>query len=320
MILKNRICVLYHYYEKDHDYIANLEHFLNFGLLDEADYFIIISEGKCTPDLNQYPKVRRIDTTNNNYDHGGYSQALKKIDFIEQYEYIFFVNSSVRGPYLPPYIGNKISWFDCFIAQFSPEVGLVGASINFLPEESPHSKNYERRTGEVPPFVHVQTPVFVLTNRTLEFLLEKKFFDTSYTWTRDEVISKYEIGMSRILLDAGWDIKCLLPEFNTFDFRQSNLAIGQSELFKGDVLFPGSYLGRTVHPYEIIFVKTARGLWPPSYLDSLARSMALTGNYDSSFINISLNEKVVKSNYQWFGPKNNFLTRTFRRVRRLLKL
>jgi hypothetical protein len=47
----------------------------------------------------------------------------------QDYKYFVFVNSSVRGPYLPAYM-DDITWTQAFTSQFTTTVKLVGSSIN----------------------------------------------------------------------------------------------------------------------------------------------------------------------------------------------
>ncbi len=47
----------------------------------------------------------------------------------KDYKYFIFINSSVRGPYLPAYIDSS-TWTQAFTSQFTDTIKLVGSSIN----------------------------------------------------------------------------------------------------------------------------------------------------------------------------------------------
>lgn len=299
----SKVCVLYHYYEKDESYAENLRHFLNFGIVDGVDFYIILAGGHCSLEIECSDNVVVFSAANKNFDYGGYSEALNKLVDRSKYDYFIFVNSSVRGPFIPPYaLGNR-KWFEYFLDFFSDGVGIVGASINILGKESRHYINYGRIFGGESLLAHVQTPAFALRRESLQVLDCVNFFDVNNEWSREEVVSRYEINLSRTLIDAGWNLKCFLPEFNLLDYRRDDLEENLSDYMLGDVLFESKYLGRTVHPYEVMFVKTGRGLWPASYLRTLAGAMSLACGAGIQDGSDCIDAKMVSSNAQFFKKK-----------------
>lgn len=119
--------VFFHFYEANETYLKNLLHFLYFGYSKDAHYVIIITD-KCSVDLPSLDNVTYINVQNGNWDYGGYCQAIATVKDVLDYDYIFFVNCSVRGPFSPPYL--KTSWFEIFTDLMVDNVGLVGATIN----------------------------------------------------------------------------------------------------------------------------------------------------------------------------------------------
>ena len=91
--------VVYHYFERDAIYRNNLIYFLSVGILESVDYFIMIS-GECTVDLPNRKNVTYVRIENWNNDFGGYINFFK-IASSDKYEFFIFINSSVRGPFLP---------------------------------------------------------------------------------------------------------------------------------------------------------------------------------------------------------------------------
>lgn len=308
----SKICVLYHYYEKDESYILNLRHFLKFGIMEAIDVYVIVAGGRCSIEIAPSDNLMVVSVENKNFDYGGYSDVLANVVDHSKYDYFIFVNSSVRGPFLPPYAVNDKSWFEYFIDLFSEDAGIVGVSINILNKNSPHYVNYERIFQKESSLAHVQTPVFALRRESFQVLYDRKFFDVHNVWSRDEVISSYEINLSRVLVNAGWNLKCLLPEFNQFDYRHSDLKKDCPDFMLGDMLFEGHYLGRTVHPYESMFVKTGRGLWPASYLETLAISMDLARGENVRDWSELVDTQLISSNLQWFKKKKAIARRFYR--------
>ncbi len=52
-----------------------------------------------------------------------------KVNF-RKFKYFIFVNSSVRGPYMPAYAARTITWTQAFVRLLSDDVKLVGPSVN----------------------------------------------------------------------------------------------------------------------------------------------------------------------------------------------
>jgi hypothetical protein len=61
--------------------------------------------------------------------------------------------------------------------------------------------------------------------------------------------------MTQEIINNGWNVKCLIPEYNRIDYRSAHSEINYSSN-KGNILFEGAYFGRTAHPTELAFVKT----------------------------------------------------------------
>lgn len=317
--MNNKICVLYHYYEKDENYIDNLKHFLKFGIAGNADYYIILAGGYCSIDIANLDNLTVFCAANKNFDYGGYSEAFLNIVDSEKYDFFIFLNSSVRGPFIPPYSLDEKKWFEYFLDLFDDSVGIVGASINILGKGSFHYENYERIFRKESLLAHVQTPVFALSKESFKMLDDINFFSVNNEWSRDEVISRYEINLSRVLLDGGWNLKSLLPEFNQFDYRLDDLDKKIPDYMLGDILIEGGYLGRTVHPYEVMFVKTGRGLWPTSYLEVLSSAMSLSRGANLRCLSDFVSIEVVSSNAQFFKKKESFSRRFYRYLRLSLR-
>jgi hypothetical protein len=263
--------IFYHYFEKDASYRDNLTHFLLFGILDESDYIVVIS-GEHTLELPPLVNVRYVFTDSKRSDFGGYAQLINEGPIISSYDFIFFVNSSVRGPFVPPYF--KQSWTQILLAQMSSDVGMVGTSICTLKTDFRHSINYQERFGGSPPYSHVQTMAYVLRRSVLEAIIKSGFYGDDRDTTKTLAIEDYEIHLSQLVLTQGHNLRCLLPELNGIDYRLPHINPNPTSTV-GDPNEALGYFGRSIHPYEGLFVKTNRQLFTEAYLMRLAYTMYL---------------------------------------------
>jgi hypothetical protein len=270
--------VIYHYFEKDASYRDNLLHFLLFGVLPELDYIFVMS-GNHSVQLPELPNVRYLFTAPKKSDFGGYAQLINEGLNLDSYANIFFINSSVRGPYIPPY--HQQAWYEAFLEQMQGDVGMVGISICILKEDFRHSINYQARYGSQPPYSHVQTMAYVLRKEVIAQLIAAGFYREDRDATKTLAIEDYEIHLSQLVLKLGWHLRCLLPEFNGIDYRLSHTNPNPTSTV-GDPNEVLGYFGRSTHPYETIFVKTNRDLYTEAYLDRLAYSMLKSNRSNSS--------------------------------------
>jgi hypothetical protein len=261
--------VIYHYFEKNSNYRDNFLHFQIFGVRSEVDYVFIIS-GDCSVDLPTLPNVVYFFTDHKRSDFGGYAQLINEGFDLSPYDNIFFINSSVRGPFVPPYFSQP--WCESFLDKMHIDVGAVGSSICTLNEDFRHSINYQARYGGNPPYSHVQTMAYVLRKKVLSKLIADGFYLEDRDTTKTLAIEDYEIHLSQLVLKQGWNLRCLLSEFNGIDYRLPHTNPNPTSTV-GDPNEVLGYFGRSVHPYETIFIKTNRDLYTDAYLDRLTYSM-----------------------------------------------
>ena len=70
------------------------------------------------------------------------------------YKFFVWVNSSVRGPFLPAYLAGTMHWTEALTGKLTESVKLVGATINcgggyFHPNPQPHVQSYAIATDQV---------------------------------------------------------------------------------------------------------------------------------------------------------------------------
>lgn len=270
-----QILVLYHYFEKDQSYINNFAHFLRFGYDSTLNYLVIIA-GECSLDLPSLDNIQYFFTENKNFDYGGYCTAIKNLGLWQQYDFYLFINSSVRGPFLPTYC--KHDWAKLFIEQFTDGVGIVGSAISITPSEHSISKMYHEKYGSLERndhlIAHVQTTCYALSRKVLGQLIQLGFYDEDKKLNKDEAVRDYEMRLSQLILDMDLNLRCILPEYNQIDYRKVHEDVNPDSR-EGDSGFSRSYFGRSAHPYESIFIKTSRGTFSEDDLMRFAFSMSV---------------------------------------------
>jgi len=154
-----KICVVYNYYEKDDMYKENLQYFLDHGILDEVDYYFVIN-GDYSITFPSKSNIKIYTRENKGYDFGAYSYVIDKL---KVYDYYFFMNTSVKGPYLK----DNDKWYNKFLPLFKNNVHLVGTSINIctIPEfiQNKHSNP------------HVQSMFFAVDHKFFTELKDDDF-------------------------------------------------------------------------------------------------------------------------------------------------
>ncbi len=175
----------------------------------------------------------------------------KKIN-ITQYKYFIILNSSVRGPFFPPYylkfvsdykeeFQKKFYWYYLFTKRLNDKVKLTGSTISCAPA------------------IHVQSYVLVTDFIGFTIMLkpgshggsgDKGIFGCYPS--KDDVSAYSEIASSTRILDAGYMIDCLLTKYQTVDFKQKH---NQKCNNNRGPYFDNEFEGMSLEPYEVVFVK-----------------------------------------------------------------
>jgi len=191
----NCVCI-YAYYEKDKKYKENFKYFLENGILDHVNYYIVIN-GECTIPIYNRSNITIIKRENKGYDFGAWNYCIN--NFInKKYDYYIFLNTSVRGPYLN---NNSKNCIEEFLKLFNnKDVKLVGTTINIFNNKFGYfDRNKLRKVfNHDGPYTHVQSMFFILDDESFNFLKHNNFFKEDFYNFKDLVIYK-EIGMSQII-------------------------------------------------------------------------------------------------------------------------
>ena len=217
----NKYVCMYAYYEKNEEYKENLIYFLQNGLLEYVDYYIIIN-GECTVDIPNLNNIIVLKRENKGFDFGAWSYCINQLT--KQYDYYVFLNTSVKGPYLTEEdINNNITWLDKFLVLFNNEdIKMVGTTINIYQGFTEQIEEYKNNYGYEPPYTHIQSMFFILNNEGLNYLLSQNFFDedriNNYNDILDIIIN-YEIRLTQLILKNNWNIGSILDIYKNIDFR-----------------------------------------------------------------------------------------------------
>lgn len=271
-----KIATIYHYYELNETYKDNLIFFLNTSIVNEVEYFFYIS-GACSVELPQLSNTQYFHIENKNNDFGGaieFSKNKRSLDF----DIYIFINSSIRGPFIPSYYSS--SWYEVFTSRISKKVALVGSSINLLTEESRISDYFKERFNFSPPFIHVQTTAYALSYEGYSLVVKKGLYDVHDSLKKNDVIARYEILLSQIILNNNFSISSILPTHEEFSLSNKGVKF-KGTTKKGDPLQKAAFYGRTLTPLESIFIKTNRNLISSRDLSSYTFTSLVTHSLNS---------------------------------------
>lgn len=277
----SKTLVLYHYFEKDQIYLDNLSHFLAFGYREDVDYIIALAS-EVSADLPQAKNLKYLQVQNRNYDFSGFSDALATVANVKKYQNVIFINCSARGPFMPDYL-EITQWTEPFVNGLTESVALFGATIC---TPNPKHKYFDAAAKSQ---AHVQSFAYCMDASTLHKLIEQGFFQSSDQLSREEVVRRYEIGLSQSVLALGKNISCLVPEY-----QQNYLEVSEVEnaaSVDGDVYKESQTFGRTLHPFETIFAKVSRGQ-SSNQLDLLTRPLFIANP------NLAFGDSKIVSDYR----------------------
>lgn len=217
----------------------------------DVDFLIICNDKSLNIDNHIFHyNVSVLYRDNVGYDFGAWSDGLLTNDLYKNYTHFICVNSSVTGPYLQS--NYKGRWTDMYLQNLKGNVKLFGSTIN----ANPDFMSYE----EVPklPYAHIQSYIFTMDIITLEYLIEKEIFsNTNYITSFYDTIWKKEVGMSRVIIENGWNIGSFLSMYDGVDFTfQDKTVYDYKCVFLGDLMWGSSQ--DLWDKYQLVFIKGNR--------------------------------------------------------------
>mmetsp|Transcript_44792 Transcript_44792/g.72944 ORF Transcript_44792/g.72944 Transcript_44792/m.72944 type:complete len:348 (-) Transcript_44792:855-1898(-) len=241
-----RVMVLVSHSEGKDVSFENLKFFIDFGIVpaeppDEIEYRIIVN-GIISQTIPPFPTLpngtnaRLVHRENVGYDICAYAQEMQGLgDSFNHYTHWIYINTSVRGPFLPVYY--KRPWYEAMISQLQGGAVISGPYINC----------------EISP--HVQSFAMAANKKGAELLRE-----AWGCWNdKMKVVTDGEVGGSRTAQERGYSISSLLASQRDMRLYRGNGTTGcvPARNHKGNPTFEKEYYGLNPHPFEVIFVKNA---------------------------------------------------------------
>lgn len=264
-----KIAILYHYYSKNLLYDDNYRFFLEKIKDEKID--IYISSNK--PIAYSNSNIINLVVDNVNFDYGGFSKIINKYNkIISNYDYVFFINNSVRGPFFNQ-LESKKKWYTEIIGLFEKNTGIVGSVINLKKVNSDINIEFGKKYDFSEPFIHVQSSFFVLPKNILKKLYNDGFFNIKKIMSYYDVVVNYEILLSQKIISYGFNLKATLNIFNNLDYRELSKNF-YNECTQIDFENLYKFLSNLYSPNDFIFIKTNRRiishleLWISSYKNS----------------------------------------------------
>ncbi|KAK6340615.1 hypothetical protein TWF696_008940 [Orbilia brochopaga] len=234
--LDDRPLVLYVYHEDDISW-DNAMFFLKHGLHDGADFIFIINGRSAfkseIPVANHIMVIQRENTC---FDIGAYGEVLRANTSALLYKYKRFIlmNSSVRGPFMPTW--SSECWTDAYLSKVTETNKLVGISMNCRGASDPH----------------VQAMFLAIDRTGLEVLIDDVISPCFATF--DDRI-RAEINMTTAIIKAGYTVTAFMTAFSSDpDYTH--------KCDHKDILHNNSYYEMNIHPYESIFHRANRNIFP----------------------------------------------------------
>jgi hypothetical protein len=193
--------------------------------------------------VQSYKNVEILKRDNYGYDFCAWKEALEKYNATSTFHYFFLINSSVRGPFLPSYIDIK-TWPWLLINLLKDNVRLVGTTINCF-------GHVLSRAG-----LHIQSMLLLFTSQDLE-LVKKNLVCLENKW--NGVVAS-EIGISQAILNDNGNLAVTQLFWRNHDFLNHELTDKKCRNIGGDIYFHNAVKNTSLHPLELIFMKTNRGV------------------------------------------------------------
>ncbi len=171
---------------------------------------------------------------------------------LTKYKYFIFMNSSIRGPFFPPYfiqflfdyqreLNEPFYWYYVFTKRIDNKVKLIGCTISC--GASPHVQSYFLTTD----FTGLS---ILLKDSTNDGTIRAGVFGCYLSKSDTTMIS--EIRISTLVLNSGYKIDCLLTKYQTIDFSKKN---NYQCTVHGNPYTDKNMDGTSLEPYEVVFVK-----------------------------------------------------------------
>jgi hypothetical protein len=269
---------------------TNLDFFIEHGVRQHSagkrslvnHVFVLVCQGVPAPSFVPRDMMILLERKNSGYDfeawYHGVHAALSAIQprpkpfppqsialwlplLVKYFDKFVFINSSVRGPYLPLWYHNLgVSWTVALTGGLDSRTKLVGTTMNRC-----GGNGGWRMLPLSCSAPHVQSMVFATDRVGLELLFlptqtkPEPLFSVRNLHGYNETIRKLEIGMSEAMRDAGFNVRAIsMSELIMEKISRQDADNGGLGLH-GDMQFENLYFGHNLNPLETLFWKTNRG-------------------------------------------------------------
>lgn len=236
---KTVVIYAFHVKEGSTREIDNLKFLFDHGDMSKID-MVLVSNGSDIPDFVPN-NVKKIKRENHGYDFEAWYHGLDSINK-DKYDNFIFMNSSIKGPYLPVWFETVDQhWSECFTRFLDNKIKLVGTTINYAgaPGGGGPRPGFENK--------HVQSMLWTTDKTGLEHVLNTGVLSERNDFNfRDTILNK-EIKLTDIFLDSGYDVKALYM-------------VGMTDRKHADVNYQNNYYNTELNPLETLFYKNNRDL------------------------------------------------------------
>ena len=291
-----RTLVVYAYHDRDRAATGkpggatkNLQFFIEHGVREysagttvlQNHVFVVVCQGMPAPDFVPRDRVLVVERENSGLDfeawyHGVHAALMATgttqnfapqsvaswIPLITSHFASFvFINSSVRGPYLPLWFHNLVvSWTTALTGGLNEHDKLVGTTMNRCGGNG--GWQLLPLSCSAPP--HVQSMVFATDTVGMELLFLPKenrsppIFAVRNSRNYDDTIKELEIGLSEVMREAGFGVRAISMSELAMEIHSQRDANNGKGLH-GDLHFEQMYFGHNINPLDSLFWKTNRG-------------------------------------------------------------
>ena len=240
-----------------HTINENVVHFIQYAVFESPKYHFVIISNSRENDIESLhiPSYATVLVRENiGFDFGGWSAGLLEHDRYKAYDSYLFLNASVAGPFIPPYF-QQTPWPELITSGIQGDIKLFGASINNFDERGV----YRPRASH-----HVQSFCFALDRVGLQIYISKGIFSLrEFRVSHLQTVIECEIGGSKAILEAGYNIGSNMQRYQGTDFRHPERY--HPHHYASDPMLESTYSSLFLHPYETIFIKSNRNIHPARY-------------------------------------------------------
>ena len=175
---------------------------------------------------------------------------IKSEQILDKYKKIIFTTSSTCGPFIRP--AARHCWVEKFTSNLTGDVHLNGPFISLLPMRHPLVKHVQTKRSQSSVIPYIPLTTFAITAEALSLLIRNRFFETVEYAQEDERIVLFDIPVTTMLLQNGWNISCMLDKYSKIDYRTTTRDPNQSS-HHGDPSLLNSFFGKTASRNDLMF-------------------------------------------------------------------